>query len=167
MELKLDYPIYAAESFSLNKKNYLLTVGGGGPKGYGVANTVELLKINNVKNKIKEIPIVTSVAKYDQLTDQILNVHYNNQMVALGEGSDCRFFRISEKSESGNSQSSLKKRTGKGSENKSDETDGCKNYEFEDYGKLESHKSKNPDDSENIYQTCTEPLKKEKVTADS
>ena len=149
-EYKLDYPIYAAESFTLKKKNYLLTVGGGGPAGYGVKNTVEVLEINSSKNRPKEVPVVTSVAKYDQLTDQILNVHYNNQMVALGEGSRCRFFRLAEKLNS-KSQSGVKKR------GKSENNDDAKTLEFEDWGGIDSHLATDGhEDPAMVYQSCTE-----------
>jgi len=148
-EYKLDYPIYAAESFTLNKKNYLLTVGGGGPAGYGVKNTVEVLEINSSKNRPKEVPVVTSVAKYDKLNDQILNVHYNNQMVALGEGSQCRFFRLAEKLNSKN-QSGVKKR------GKSESNDDTKTLEFEDWGGIDSHiATEGHEDAAMVYQSCT------------
>jgi WD40 repeat protein len=148
-EYKLDYPIYAAESFTLNKKNYLLTVGGGGPAGYGVKNTVEVLEINSSKNRPKDVPAVTSVAKYDKLEDQILNVHYHNQMVALGEGSRCRFFRLAEKSNS-KYQSDVKKR------GKSESNDDTKTLDLEDYGGIDSHvATEGHEDPAMVYQSCT------------
>ena len=156
MELKLDYPIYGAETLTLNKKNYLLTVGGAGPDPkWGIKNTLELLQINSFNNKkSSDTPIVSSVAKYDKLTEQIMNVHYNNQMVALGEGSNCRFFRLVEKSNK-NSGSGVKQR--KNDNNKENEE---KTLDFEDYGSIVSHKCQDQNlEPESVYQTCTEGYK--------